>query len=174
MNPSDPEILTDRLRLRWLTEDDAGLLLAIWNDPAFIRHVMDRGIRTEEAALEAMKEGVLKLYPEYGYGPYRVSLRSDGTDMGICGLLKRENLPDPDIGYGLLPDFCGQGFAIEAARAVVAHASEVMHLEKILAIVSPDHPRSISLLEKLGMVREGTVRMPEDDEDILLFGLSLG
>ena len=174
MKPSASEILTERLRLRWLTEDDAGLMLAVWNDPTFIRFVMDRGIRTREAALEAMQEGVLKLYPELGYGPYRVSLRADGTDMGICGLLKRENLTHPDIGYGLLPAFCGQGYAIEAARAVVAHATDVMQLEKISAIVSPDHQRSIALLEKLGMVQEGTVRMPGDDEDILLFGLTLG
>ena len=128
------------------------------------------GKLTEENIQEAMQEGVLKLYPELGYGPYRVSLRSDGTDMGICGLLKRENLAHPDIGYGLLPAFCGQGFAIEAARAVVEHAREDMQLGKILAIVSPDHQRSIALLEKLGMVREGTVRMPGDNEDILLFG----
>ena len=174
MNPSARELLTERLRLRWLTENDACLMLAIWNDPAFIRHVTDRGIRTEQAALDAMRQGVLKLYSECGYGPYRLSLRSDGTDAGVCGLFKRDNLPNPDIGYALLPAFCGQGYAVEAAHAVVAHASEVMELAKISAIVSPEHTRSIALLKKLGMVREGTVRMPGEDDDILLYGLKLG
>ena len=173
MNASAPQLATERLRLRRLTEDDAGLMLAIWNDPSFIRHVFDRGIRSEEAALEAMRDGVLKHYAEHGFGPYRLSLKADDAVVGICGLLKRENLEHPDIGYALLPDWRGQGYALEAARAVVAHAGAAMKLGKISAIVSPGHKRSIALLEKLGMVRNGTVRMPGDDEDLLLFELDL-
>ena len=173
MNPAAPELQSDRLHLSQLTEDDAGLMLAVWNDPSFIRHVVDRGIRSEEAALEAMREGVLKLYSEHGYGPYGLSLKSDSSNIGICGLFKRDNLDHPDIGYALLPAYRGQGYALEAARAVVAHAGEVMKLQKLLAIVSPGHARSITLLEKLGMARAGTVRMPGDDEDLLLYELDL-
>jgi RimJ/RimL family protein N-acetyltransferase len=166
-------IYTERLRLDRMTEDDAGLALAIWNDPAFIRHVTDRGIRTLDEARDAMREGMLKLWAEHGYGPYRISLRDEEEAMGLCGLFKRENLEDPDIGYSMLPDFCGKGYATEAARAVAAHARDHMNLARIIAIVSPDNPRSIRLLEKLGMSPEGTVRMPDEDEDILLYGLSL-
>ena len=115
MKPSSPELATERLRLRRLTETDAGLMLAIWNDPSFIRHVFDRGIRSEEAALDAMREGVLKHYDEHGFGPYRLSLKDDDADVGICGLLKRENLDHPDIGYALLPDYRRRGYALEAA-----------------------------------------------------------
>mgnify|MGYP001818736914 FL=1 len=148
-------------------------MLAIWNDPSFIRHVFDRGIRSEEAALKAMREGVLKHYADHGFGPYRLSLRADDADVGICGLLKRDNLEHPDIGYALLPDYRRQGYALEAARCIVAHAGADMNLRKISAIVSPGHKRSIALLEKLEMVRNGTVRMPGDDEDILLFEMDL-
>lgn len=172
MIAASPEIQTPRLRLRWITKNDAPLMLAVWNDPDFIRHVGDRGIRSEEEAAQALQEGVLKLYEECGYGPYVVSSKSDGKAMGICGLFKRDNLPDPDIGYGFLPEFCAHGYAIEAAREVVAHARNVMQLSKILAIVSPGHERSISLLEKLGMAAEGTVRMPGEDKDLLLYSLT--
>jgi len=99
------QLETERLYLRRVTLDDADLLLAVWNDPAFIKHVGDRGVRTTEEAEEAMKGGALKLYADYGYGPYAVVRRDDGVRMGICGLFKRDNLDYPDIGFGVLPEF---------------------------------------------------------------------
>lgn len=92
------ELSTPRLRLRWLTEGDAALMLAVWNDPDFIRHVADRGIRTSTEARQALREGVLKLYAEFGYGPYLMEPIEGGSPMGICGLFRRDNLDYPDIG----------------------------------------------------------------------------
>jgi RimJ/RimL family protein N-acetyltransferase len=93
--------------------------------------------------------------------------------MGICGLFKREQLEHPDIGYSLLPDYRGQGFALEAARAVVSQARDRLGLERLNAIVAPTNGASIRLLEKLGMQEQGAVRMPGEDEDIALYSLSL-
>jgi hypothetical protein len=84
-----PELATQRLELRWLTLDDAPLMLAVWNDPAFVRYVADRGIRTLDQARAGIEAGPLRLYAEYGYGPFRVRRREDGVDMGICGLFRR-------------------------------------------------------------------------------------
>jgi hypothetical protein len=81
-----PELTTRRLELSWLTLDDTPLMFAVWNDPAFVRHVADRGIRTLEHARAAVEAGPLRLYAEHGYGPFRVRRRVDGVDMGICGL----------------------------------------------------------------------------------------
>jgi RimJ/RimL family protein N-acetyltransferase len=86
---SDWELETERLRLRRISLDDAEFMLEIWNDPAFVRHVGDRGVRTIEQAHEAMKSGALKLYADYGYGPYAMVLKSDGSRIGICGLFRR-------------------------------------------------------------------------------------
>jgi len=109
----DWQLATDRLFLRRVTLDDADLLLAVWTDPAFIKNVGDRGVRTIEEAKEAMKAGALKLYADYGYGPYAMVRKDDGARMGICGLFKRDNLDFPDIGFGVLPEFCGKGYAGE-------------------------------------------------------------
>ena len=171
--PALPLLETERLHLRWLTEDDAPLMLAIWNDPDFIRHVGDRGIRTLEEARAAMRDGVLKLYREQGMGPYGVFLHGFEEAMGICGLFKRDNLDYPDIGYGFLPAFCRNGYAVESARAVRDHAASHMKLPRLLAIVSPDHQRSIRLLEKLGMSETDRLRMPGDDDDVALYGMTL-
>lgn len=162
------------MRLRWMSEDDAGLALAVWNDPEFINHVADRGIRTLEQAREAMRNGMLKLYAQHGYGPYLLESLEGGPPMGLCGLFKRENLEDPDIGYALLPPYRGQGYVFEAAQAVLEHARDHMGLPRLKAIVSPAHAVSVHLLEKLGLRAEGMVRMPGEDEDVALYGIEFG
>lgn len=162
-------IETERLRLRPVTVDDADLMLAIWNDPAFIRNVSDRGIRTVEQAREAIEGGAQKLFEDYGYGPYCMSLKSDGTMIGICGLFKRDNLEDPDIGFGVLPDYCGKGYAGEAAAAVVYFARNELGIAVLKAIVSPTNAPSIGLIKKLGLTFDQMITMPGDDDAICLY-----
>jgi ribosomal-protein-alanine N-acetyltransferase len=164
---------TERLRLRWLTLDDAELMLAIWNDPAFIRHVGDRGIRTIEEARTAMAKGALQLYEKYGYGPYRMALRDDDTAIGICGLFRRDNLDDPDIGYGVLPEYCGKGYAYEGSRAVMQYARLDLALERVIAIISPDNEASIGLIRNLGLRFERMHRMHEDEDEVCIYGVQL-
>jgi len=166
---SDWLIETDRLRLRPVTVEDTALMLAVWNDPAFIENVTDRGIRTVEQAREAIKGGAEKLFEDYGYGPYCMSLKSDGTMIGICGLFKRENIDDPDIGFGVLPDYCQKGYAGEAAAAVVEYARTTLGIGVLAAIVSPTNAPSIGLIEKLGLTFERMITMPGDDDAICLY-----
>jgi RimJ/RimL family protein N-acetyltransferase len=164
---------TSRLTLHKMTLGDAGLMLAIWNDPAFVRFVGDRGIRAVEEAEDAMRHGILRLYEDYGYGPYRVSLKDSGDAIGICGLFRRDGLDDPDIGYATLPEYCGKGYASEAGRAVVEHARTALGLERVIAIISPENAASIGLIGKLGFEFERMHRMPDDDHDICIYGKSL-
>jgi RimJ/RimL family protein N-acetyltransferase len=149
-----------------VTVDDADLMLAIWNDPAFIRNVSDRGIRTVEQARDAIESGAQKLFEDYGYGPYCMSLKSDGAMIGICGLFKRDNLEDPDIGFGVLPDYCGKGYAGEAAAAVVNFARNELGIAILTAIVSPTNAPSIGLIKKLGLTFDQMITMPGDDDAI--------
>ena len=142
---------TERLNLRWLVPGDEAILLAVWNDPAFIQNVGDRGVRTLQEASEAMEKGPLKLYSDHGYGPYRVALADSEEAIGICGLFKRDNLDDPDIGFAILPHHCGKGYAFEAADTVSTHAREGLGLKRMTAIVSPKNNASIGLIKKLGL-----------------------
>lgn len=166
-------IATDRLRLRPVTEDDAALMLAVWNDPAFIRNVSDRGIRTDAEARAAIREGALALFAEFGYGPYALESKTDGKKIGICGLFRRENLPDADIGFAVLPEWIGRGFAGEAAIAVVDYAANVLNLQRLTAIVSPHNEPSIGLIEKLGMRFERTLVMPGDKAPVRLYSMDI-
>ena len=164
---------TERLSLRELTRDDAELLLRVWNDPAFIRNVGDRGIRTTEEAQDAMKNGVMQLYDQYGYGPYRVALKDTDTPIGICGLFRRDGLDTPDLGYAILPDYCGAGHAYEAATAVVDYAAAELSIDHLIAIISPGNEASIRLIRKLGFEFERMHSMPDDDEAVRIYGRCL-
>lgn len=170
---TDWQLKTARLALRRVSLDDADLMLAVWNDPAFIENVGDRGIRSLAEARAAMQAGALKMYDDYGYGPYAMVLRSSGVRVGICGLFKRDNLEHPDIGFAVLPDYCGSGLAGEAAFAVLAHARDDLRLTELTAIVSPGNTPSIGLIEKLGLSFSKMIRMPGDNNDICLYQIRL-
>lgn len=147
-------------------------MLAIWNDPDFVRHVGDREIRTEEQARDALQQGALKLYEDHGYGPYRLAVHGSDEPIGICGLFKRDNLDAPDIGYALLPGHTRCGYAREAAVATRDHARDEMGLSRLTAIISPGNGPSIRLVEKLGFEFEGPIRMPGEEEDVSLYGVN--
>lgn len=168
-----PILQTERLQLRWFTLADTPLMYAIWNDPAFVRFVGDRGIETLEMAETAMRDGPLHLYEKYGYGPFRVTQRSDGANAGVCGLYRRENLDAPDIGFAFLPDYRGMGLGYESSCAVLRHARDELELPRVSAIVSPQNMASVRLLEKLGLRFADSVRMPGDDEDVSLYSIDL-
>lgn len=146
---------TERLRLRELDGDDADFILALLNDADFLRNIGDKQVRTRDDALRYLAEGPLASYAANGYGLWRVERRGDGAVAGMCGLVRRESLPGPDIGYAYLPAFRGQGYAAEAGAAVLRHGLGRLGLPRILAIVTEANGGSIRVLEKLGMRREG-------------------
>jgi RimJ/RimL family protein N-acetyltransferase len=163
---------TERLRLRWLSAvDDAGFILGLLNEEAFLRHIGDRGVRTIEDAERYILDGPVDSYARNGYGLYCVELVETGDPAGICGLVRRSALADPDIGFAFLPEFRGLGLASEAARAVLDHARNELGLRRILAIVSPGNERSERLLQKLGMRYECRVRLDDEKTPLRLFAL---
>jgi len=164
-----PILETARLRLRELDDADAGFVLDLLNRPDFLRYIGDRGVRDEDQARTYLRDGPVASYALHGHGLYAVERREDGRPIGLCGLVAREGLPAPDIGFAFLPAFYGRGYALEAARAVLDDAGERLGLARVLAIVSPGNDRSIALLRKLGLRDAGTVRLPGRDEDVLLF-----
>lgn len=162
-------IETSRLSLQHLTFDDAAFMLEVLNDPAFVEHIGDRGVRTLEQAREYLDNGPIASYREHGFGLYRVELKESGAPVGICGLLKREALDDVDIGYAFLPAWRGRGFAGEAALATLEHARTVLGLGRVVAIVSPANAASIGVLERIGLRAEGMIRVGNASEPSRLF-----
>lgn len=145
-------IETDRLRLRELTYDDAPFLVALLNDPEFLYNIGDRGVRTDADARVYLDAGPLASYAAHGFGLWCTERRDNGAPIGICGLLQRDSLPHPDVGYALVPEARGAGFAREAVAAVLAHARDTLGIGSVVAIVAPGNARSVRVLETLGYV----------------------
>ena len=163
---------TERLRLRTLDQDDAVFYLALVNTPGFIEFIGDRGIRSVEAAAQAIADGPMAMQEKLGHSIYLVELRDSGEPVGMSGLIKRDTLEHVDIGYAFLPEHCGKGYAYEAAQAVLEHARRDIRLSRLLAITSPHNVASIGLLEKLGLRLEKVVHLTPQDTGTNLYSLS--
>jgi RimJ/RimL family protein N-acetyltransferase len=155
-----------------MTEADAPFLLEVLNEPAFIRNIGDRGVRTVEEARPYMKERITSQYERYGFGMLLVELTETGEPVGICGLIKRDALDDIDLGFSFLERFWSRGFASEAASAVLASAGAAHELSRVVAIVAPHNHASVRLLERLGFHFEKMVRLT-GDEELKLFAIEL-
>jgi RimJ/RimL family protein N-acetyltransferase len=168
---STPILETARLALYRLSVDDAPFILELLNDPGFVRFIGDRGVRTLEDARQYVLTGPVASYQQHGFGLWRVDRQSDRKPIGMCGLLKRDTLSYVDIGFAYLPAYRGQGYAYEAADAVMHYASRALGLRRVAGVARPDNAASIALLEKLGMRSEGTARIvPDGPEDRLFVG----
>jgi [ribosomal protein S5]-alanine N-acetyltransferase len=154
---------TDRLSLRRLNLEDAEFIFRLVNEPSWLRFIGDKNVRTLDDARHYLETGPLAMYATFGFGMLLVELKVSGTAIGACGLLKRDALPDPDIGYAFLPEFWSKGYALEAATAVLSYGHKTHGLNRIMAITSPDNASSVRVLERCGMKFEGMKAMSETD-----------
>jgi len=160
---------TPRLRLRYLSPDDAAFIVELLNQPEFIRNIGDREVRSLEDARRYIRSGTVTGYEQLGFGLYLVELQDGAIPIGICGLLKRDYLDDVDVGFALSERFRNRGYAFEAACAVMRYGQQVLGLGRIVAITSPDNHASIKLLRRLGLEFERNIRVPEVARDTSLF-----
>jgi|SRR5215204_6031302 len=152
-----------------MARSDAAFVLALVNEPSFIRHIGDRNIRNVEAAADYIDNGPWTRPGDPGIGLRVVELRDGDEAIGICGLLKRDTLDAPDIGFAFLPAHWSRGYAMEAASAVLRHGLGELGHRRILAIVSPGNAASIRLLEKLGLCRERVARLAEGAAEVAIY-----
>jgi RimJ/RimL family protein N-acetyltransferase len=160
---------TERLVLRRLTTDDAEFVLELLNEPSFLQYIGDRGVRSLEDAREYILNRLVASYERNGFGLYLVELKESRIPIGISGLVKRDALPDADIGFAFLPAYWSQGYAVESAAAVMNYARAVLGLIRIVAITSLDNEASAKLLEKIGLRFERLIKLSEDAEEVKLF-----
>jgi ribosomal-protein-alanine N-acetyltransferase len=141
---------TERLTLRELTLEDDAFVFELLNEPAYLRYIGDKGVRSPEDARKYISIGPLASYAKHGFGLWLVSLKDDQIPVGMCGLLQREGMESTDLGYAILARFHGRGFARESASAVLAHARSALKLGTLQAVTTPENFASIGLLGKLG------------------------
>ncbi|MGA2399866.1 MAG: GNAT family N-acetyltransferase [Steroidobacteraceae bacterium] len=160
---------SERLVLREFVLDDADFVLELLNEPAFVRFIGDKGVRTRADAQEYLRKGPLDSYRRFGFGLYLASLRADGSPIGMCGLVKRDGLADVDVGFALRSSYWSRGYAVEAAKAVLDYGRRTLKLGRIVAIANPDNHASIAVLEKIGLEFERMIRLSGSGPELKLF-----
>ena len=159
---------TERLILRPMGVEDRDFIFELYNRPKFIQYIGDRHIKTLADAENYITNRFLPQFERLGYGNY-LMMTKEGNKIGGLGIFEREGLDVVDIGFSLLEEFEGKGYAYEAAAKVKSIGMDDFGLKKISAITSKDNFSSQKLIEKLGLQLKGYVTLPEDDEELMYY-----
>jgi len=167
---------TARLRLRELASEDAAFILELVNEPAWLRFIGDKGVRTLADARKYIAEGPVASYRANGFGLFLVERKeppASPTPIGMCGLIRRPTLEDVDLGFALLERHEGRGYTREAAAAVVEFGRTTIGLKRLVAITVPENVRSIRVLETVGFAFERRVKLSAEGEELALYARDL-
>jgi len=160
---------TERLVLREVTVQDAAFVLDLLNSPGFLENIGDRGVRTPDQARTYIEERVLGSYRDHGFGMWLTAQKSDGAAVGLAGLVRRDGLDVPDVGYAFIQRAWGRGYAQEAAAAVLAHARGPMGIPQLAAITTPQNLASMAVLRKVGFRFQGMITLPGAERESTYF-----
>ncbi len=155
---------TARLQLREVGLADTAFLHRLLNEPSWLDNIGDRGVHSLADAAGYIRKQIRGPYERWGYGMYLAQLKADATPIGLCGLVKRDFLDHPDLGFALLPDHVGRGYAAEAAGRIIAEAATRWRVAQLYAITKPQNVRSVSLLRRLDFHRERSCPLPQGAE----------
>jgi len=145
-------LATERLHLRHLEMDDLESLHALYRDPQ-IRQYFPDGVLTLEETREEL-EWFLHGHPTRPeLGLWATLERSTGRFLGRCGLLPWDidGTPEVELAYLIDKARWGEGFATEAARAIVQYAGTTLHLDRLICLITPGNRASIAVASKVGM-----------------------
>lgn len=160
---------TERLTVSKVTLADAPFFLELVNTPNFKKYIGDKKLSTIKGVEEYLKAGILKSYEDHGFSYYTLKLKDSDATIGIVGILKRDNLECPDIGFAMLPQYEGKGYGYESSMAMLEVAKAQFNIEKIAAITLEHNTNSINLITKLGLEFEKKVKPFADEEELLFF-----
>jgi RimJ/RimL family protein N-acetyltransferase len=157
---------TKRLLIREFELSDSAFIIELLNMPEWIEFIGNRNIYSNTDA-ENYIDKLRKKYTENNFGFYLVELKNEKISIGMCGIIKRENLEFPDIGFAFLKKYCGVGYATEAAFATLNWFNKNFSYQKISAIVTKNNFHSIRLLEKIGF--RFSEKINYENEELLLY-----
>lgn len=160
---------TERLILQPMSLEDGEFIFELYNRPSFIRYIGDRNLKTVSDAENYIRNRFLPQFEKLGFGNYLIVTKDTGEKIGGVGIFEREGLDVVDIGFSLLEEFEGKGYAYEAAQKVKSIGMDDFGLKKISAITSKDNFSSQKLIKKLGLEFKNYVTLPNDDEELMYF-----
>lgn len=162
---------TDRLWMTPTSREDAAFIYELMNSPKWIQFIGDRKIHTIKDAEEYIGVRMRPQLERVGFSVYTLISKLDQAKIGICCLIDREELEGIDLGYALLPDYEGAGYALEASEKMIAVAFEEFGLAEVYAITNPKNIASQRLLKKLRFNCVGDLQLADEKIPDRLFEL---
>lgn len=162
---------TERLILQPTASADAEFIFELVNTPKWIANIGDRNVKSVEDAKAYIKERMTPQLEKLGYGNYTLIRKVDNRKIGTCGLYNREGLEGIDIGFALLPDFENLGYGYESAAKLLDVGINEFQIKRISAITTKENIASQKLIEKLGLKYVNIIKIPDDEEELLLYSL---
>ena len=154
--PRITQLPTERLVLREFTRDDVDDLVALDGDPRVMRYIGDGSVGTRGTVRGRASSALLARYAEgTGLGLWHATRRDDGTFVGWVSLKPCGDSTDIEVGYRLMHDAWGRGYATELARAMLRRGFDDVGLDRIIGVTHPDNHVSQRVLAKVGMRDEG-------------------
>lgn len=163
------QLTTERLRITEFTSDDAHFIKKLVNSEGWLKYIGDRNVHDETGAIIYI-EKLRKNYEEQGFGFWKVELLENSSAIGMCGIIHREGLEHADIGFAMLPEFEGKGYARESSLSVKDYALNQLKMKELLAITELNNNRSINLLNRIGLIYDKNIIL--NKEELLLFKLN--
>jgi [ribosomal protein S5]-alanine N-acetyltransferase len=142
---------TPRLILRRITEVDALLILELNRSPDVLKYLHEPELKDEADALRVIRDIILPQYSLYNLGRWAMILKESNSFIGWCGLKYRPELEEIDLGYRLMRQYWGNGYATEAATYTLRYGLDVLNLETITGRAHIENTASWTVLEKIGM-----------------------
>jgi RimJ/RimL family protein N-acetyltransferase len=141
---------TPRLFLRRFTEEDAPLIHKLNSDPDVLKYVHERVLKNDEEAKEVITNIILPQY-KLNLGRWAIHKRDDYEFIGWCGLKFLKEAGITDLGYRLLKNAWGKGYATEAAQYSLIYGLRDLKIKTITGKAHFENKASIKILEKIGM-----------------------
>jgi RimJ/RimL family protein N-acetyltransferase len=179
----------------WLPDNPVhcDFLVALYNTPLFIQSCGKSGIDTRDKAKNFIEKRWNADFARNGYGQYLVSIKTkpdatlaESVPIGSVSLM-RGVPPDaydvPDIGYVIIPEENGKGYATEAAKRLMEYAREELGVKGVFGFCGANHKHSQAVLRKLleyrgernlrvfGEERSAVYALPEMDQDLKVYGV---
>ena len=167
------KIETTRLLLRLPVADDAEPFVEIHQDPEVLALKLvtltgpPGGIEVGLRNVDRM----LRHWDRHGYGQFTVVEKATARVVGCVGFVQPDNWTDIDLGWIIRRSRWGNGFATEAARAVIDWAWNSGTMDHIVSLIAPDNLISIRVALKIGEQLEGQVISPFSGEKVLIYGI---
>jgi ribosomal-protein-alanine N-acetyltransferase len=153
------ELFTPRLLLEPITEAHLEDLHRLNSDPEVMRFL--DGVRSREQSRAELLR-ILAGGATPGFGGWAVRRRTDRAFLGRCGIKRSAETGEPELLYALRAEVWGQGYATEAARAVLRHTFD-HGVPLVIACAVPANTASVVVMQRIGMRFARLARMYEEE-----------